>query len=141
MRIDFSNPEQFRELEKQAYHGTLEISDFPPCEYKYFAQLREIYYAYKFKGLAKSEAETMKRKLYSQYRNEKHDYDYYFRFVADWNANIRKSGTYRSEICKSSDIVEKFRFAVQCIGAMTGDYVFTRTELEKLENQKGEPKS
>lgn len=73
MKIDFSNPEQFRELEKQAWHGTLEISGFPPCEYKYFAQLREIFYAYKFEGLSKADAETHKKKILRQYQDEKRD--------------------------------------------------------------------
>ncbi len=137
MKIDFSNPEQFRKLEKQAYHGTLEISGFPPCEYKYFAQLRDIYYAFKFEGLSKDDAETRKKTILHQYQDEKNTYDNYFRFVKDWNSNILKSDVLRCQISKSSDIVEKLRLAVKCIGAMTGDTVFTRTELEKLEHQKG----
>jgi len=137
MKIDFSNPEIWKNLEKQAYSGTLEIGDFPPCEYKYFSELRNIYYAFKFEGLSRSDAETRKKNILRQYQEEKNNYDYYFRFVRDWNSNNIKSDLIRSQISKSSDLVEKLKLAVECIGALTGDTVFTRTELEKLENQKG----
>lgn len=133
MKTDFSNPAVWNSLEKQAYHGTLEISDYPPCEYKYFSELRQIYYAFKFEGLSRPDAEKQKIKLFRQYQSEKNTYDNYFQFVRDWNSNIGKSEFLRSQISKSSDIVEKLRLAVECIGALTGDTVFTRTELE---NQK-----
>ncbi len=137
MKTDFSNPEIFHQLEKQAYQGTIEISDFPPVEYKYFSELRQIYYAFKFDGLSRTDAEKQKIKLFRQYQDEKNTYDNYFQFVKDWNSNIIKSELLRSQIAKTSDFKEKYRLAVECIGALTGDTVFTRTELEKLENQKG----
>jgi len=137
MKTDFSNPEIFHQLEKQAYSGTIEISDFPPVEYKYFSELRQIYYAFKFEGLSRPDAEKQKSRLFRQYQDEKQDYDKYHQFVRDWNSNIIKSELLRSQISKSSDFAEKYRLAVECIGALTGDTVFTRTELEKLENQKG----
>jgi len=136
MKTDFSNPEIFHQLEKQAYQGTIEISGFPPVEYKYFSELRQIYYAFKFEGLSRPDAEKQKIELFRQYQSEKNTYDNYFQFVSDWNSNILKSDVLRCQISKSSDIVEKLRLAVECIGALSGDTVFTRTEIEKL-NQKG----
>ena len=141
MKTDFSNSAVWKSLEKQAYSGTIEISDFPPVEYKYFSELRQIYYAFKFEGLSQSDAEKLKIKLFRQYQSERNTYDNYFQFVKDWNSNIGKSEFLRSQISKSSDFAEKYRLAVECIGALTGDTVFTRTEIEKLKNQKGEPKS
>ena len=133
MKTDFSNSAVWKSLEKQAYQGTIEISDFPPVEYKYFSELRQIYYAFKFEGLSQSDAEKLKIKLFRQYQSEKNTYDNYFQFVKNWNSNIIKSELLRSQIAKTSDIVEKYQLAVECIGALTGDTVFTRTELE---NQK-----
>lgn len=133
---DFSDPEVFHSLEKQSYAGTLDYADFPPVEYLYFAELRKIYYAFKFEDLGKSEAEQRKKKLYSRYENEKHKADLAKQAIREWNDCIRKSDLLRSEIEKSSDPVEKYRLAVQCISAMTGDEVFTRTEIEKLESGK-----
>ena len=46
--INFSDADTFRRLERQTYNGTLDVSDFPPAEYKYFSELRKIYYAFKF---------------------------------------------------------------------------------------------
>jgi len=133
MKMDFSNPEVWKSLEKQAYSGTVEPERFPPVEYKYFSELRQIYYAFKFEGLSKPDAEKQKIKLFRQYQDEKQSYDKYHQFVKDWNEAIRKSELLRSQIAKSSDIAEKLKLAVECIGALTGDTVFTRTELE---NQK-----
>ncbi|MDE5884874.1 MAG: hypothetical protein K2H29_07370 [Oscillospiraceae bacterium] len=133
---DFSDPEVFRSLEKQSYTGTLDYADFPPVEYQYFAELRAIYYAFKFEDLGKSEAERRKKRLYSRYENERHKADLARQAIQKWNERIRMSDQLRSWISKSSDIVEKYRLAVQCIGAMTGDEVFTRTEIEKLESGK-----
>ena len=136
MKTDFSNSAVWKSLEKQAYQGTIEISDFPPVEYKYFSELRQIYYAFKFEGLSQSDAEKLKIKLFRQYQDEKQSYDKYHQFVKDWNQTIIKSELLRSQIAKSSDIAEKLKLAVECIGILTSDAVFTRTETEKL-NQKG----
>ena len=40
--LNFKNPDEFKRLEHQAYNGTLDVSDFPPAEYKYFSELRKI---------------------------------------------------------------------------------------------------
>ena len=31
--LNFKNPDEFKQLERQAYNGTLDVSDFPPAEY------------------------------------------------------------------------------------------------------------
>lgn len=133
---NFSDTEVFRSLEKQSYAGTLDYTSFPPVEYLYFSELRKIYEKFKFEYLEKSEAEQYKKRLRSRYQNEKHKADLAKLAIREWNEAIRKSDLLRSEICKSSDPVEKYRLAVQCIGAMTGDEVFTKTELEKMESRK-----
>lgn len=135
---DFTNPETFRDLERQAYDGTLGCSEFPPCEYQYFTELRNIYYAFKFEGLSKADAEAMKKKILHRYQQYQHEETLRMQFIREWNDNIRKSDILRSQISKSSDLVEKYTLAVQCIGAMTKDKVFTRTELEKLNQKEGD---
>ena len=131
---DFSNPEIFKQLEKQAYIGTINCENFPPAEYQYFMELRKIYYAFKFEGIDKLEAETQKKKLYSCYLHNADISARYQHVIQDWNANIRKCSTLRSEISKSKNLVEKYKLAIQCIGNMTGDNVFVKAELEKLKN-------
>lgn len=61
--LNFKDGNTFHRLERQAYDGTVDVSDFPPAEYKYFSELRKIYYAFKFEGLAKSDAEKQKAVL------------------------------------------------------------------------------
>ncbi len=136
MKIDFTNPQQFHELEKQSYHGTLDFDDFPPCEYQYFSKLRQIYYAFKFEGLSKEEAEKAKKHIYRQYQEHLQEHQYYSDFVKRWHQNIMNAGTYRNEILKTSNIVEKCILAVRCIGAMTGDEPFLKTALEQLKGVK-----
>lgn len=132
MSIDFQNPEQFHELEKQAYAGELDFNDFPPCEYKYFQRLCQVYYAFRFEGLLQNEAEQAKKHIYRQYQEDLQEHQRYSDFVKRWHENIRNAGTYRSEILKTSDIVEKYTLAVKCISAMTGDEPFLKTALEQL---------
>ena len=54
--LNFKDTDTFRKLERQAYDGTLDVSDFPSAEYMYFSELRKIYYAFKFENLPEEEA-------------------------------------------------------------------------------------
>lgn len=51
--------------------------------------------------------------------------------------NIRKLGTLRTEIAREPDERERLRLCIQAIGVMTGDKVFLKTELERMEDYHG----
>lgn len=78
-------------------------------------------------------AGAQKKLLLRQYMEFRAAYDSVcdgYRWQQD---NIRRASTLRNCVMKTNDIREKLRLAVQCIGAMTGDRVFEKTELRKLE--------
>ena len=38
--LNFKDKDTFRKLERQAYDGTIDVTKFPPAEYKYFSELK-----------------------------------------------------------------------------------------------------
>ncbi|MDE6501277.1 MAG: hypothetical protein K2L10_04270 [Ruminococcus sp.] len=131
--FDFNNPEDFRRAERLAYDGTLDWSDFPPPEYKYFAELRKVYYAFKFEGLAQEEAKRQKKALLIGYRKYLENFDYCVSVWGKYQDNIKIAEMLMTKIQKSHDIHEIAETAVRIIGLMTHDEVFLKTNLKKLE--------
>lgn len=41
-KINFNDPATFEKLEHMAYENTLDYTDFPPAEYKYFDKLSQL---------------------------------------------------------------------------------------------------
>lgn len=38
--LNFKDKDTFRKLERQAYDGTIDVTKFPPAEYRYFSELK-----------------------------------------------------------------------------------------------------
>ncbi|WP_295088224.1 hypothetical protein [Ruminococcus sp.] len=131
--IDFSDADVRKRLERQAYDGTLDVSDFPPAEYMYFSELRRIYYDYKFESLSKEDAELKKRLLIRRYNEAASEHIMFCRVYKDYQNNIRKAGTLISQIHKSHDIREIAQLACAAIGLMQGDNSFASIISHKLE--------
>lgn len=130
---DFSDPKQFKALERQAYDGTVDVSRFPPAAYRYFDSLRLLYARYKYDNLSKEDAAAEKQKLLAQYNEAtaavmgmKSAYQYY-------QDNIRKAGSLLSQIEKSHNIAEIAMLACECIGMMTNDTGFLKRQKSKFE--------
>lgn len=130
---DFNNPEDFAKLEKQAYDGTISISDFPPAAYRYFDKLRALYYEFKFKGLPKERAVKIKDKLLSDYKEANRAYNDWCDDHKERQECIRKAGTLLSDIEKEKDIVKAAFIAFEVIGRMTGDENFIKRQRKKWE--------
>lgn len=133
IKTDFNNPEDFRRLERLTYDGTLDYSDFPPPEYRYFSELRKIYHAFKFEGLSQEVAERQKKSLLIEYRRYLENFDYCRSVWKKYQDNIKVSEMLKTEIQKSHDIHDIAVTAVQAIGLMTHDESFIKTNTAKLE--------
>ncbi|MCM1315740.1 MAG: hypothetical protein NC244_10290 [Alistipes senegalensis] len=131
--FDFNNPEDFRCAERRAYDGTLNYSDFPPSEYKYFSELRKIYHAFKFEGLSQEDAERQKKSLLIDYHKYLENFDYCRSVWKKYQDNIRVSEMLKTDIQKSHDTYDIAVTAVRAVGLMTHDKTFIKTNLEKLE--------
>ncbi|MDE5582191.1 MAG: hypothetical protein K2J08_00595 [Ruminococcus sp.] len=132
-KFDFNNPEDFRRAERLTYDGTLDVSDFPPAEYKYFSELRKIYHAFKFEELIKSDAEKRKSILLRRYREDSEEHRYRLEVCRRYQENIRTAEMLMTEIQKSHDVHDIAVTAVEAVGLMTGDETFIKTNLAKME--------
>ena len=52
--------------------------------------------------------------------------------MEEYQLNIRKAGTLRSEIDKAVTVEDKLRYALECIEAMTGETGFAKRNLKEL---------
>ncbi|MDE5772734.1 MAG: hypothetical protein K2I06_14130 [Ruminococcus sp.] len=132
-KTDFNNPEDFRRLERLTYDGTLDYSDFPPPEYRYFSELRKIYQAFKFEGLSQEDAERQKKSLLIDYRKYLENFSNARKTYAEWQDNIKVSEMLKTDIQKSHDIHDIAVTAVKAVGLMTHDESFIKTNTAKLE--------
>ena len=130
--INFQDEAIFKKLESECYTDTLDFDSFPAAEYKYFSRLRKIYSDYKFGGLDKDTAAKRKAGIYADYRLDAERDGLIGRVYAEYQDNIRKAGTLRSEIDKAKTAEDKLRYALECIEAMTGETGFSRRNLNEI---------
>ena len=130
--INFQDEEIFKKLESECYTDTLDFDSFPAAEYKYFSRLRKIYSDYKFGGLDKDTAAKRKAVIYSDYRQDAERDGLIGKVYAEYQENIRKAGTLRSDIDKAKTAEDKLRYALECIEAMTGETGFAKRNLKEL---------
>ena len=133
--INFQDEEIFKKLESECYTDTLDFDSFPAAEYKYFSRLRKIYSDYKFGGLDKDTAAKRKAGIYADYKQDAERDGLIGRVYAEYQLNIRKAGTLRSDIDKAKTVEDKLRYALECIEAMTGETGFARRNLNALYNE------
>ena len=130
--VNFQDEEIFKKLESECYTDTLDFDSFPAAEYKYFSRLRKIFSDYKFNGLDKDTAAKRKAVIYAEYRHDAERDGLIGRVYAEYQENIRKSGTLRSDIDKAVTVEDKLRYALECIEAMTGETGFAKRNLKEL---------
>ena len=130
--INFQDEEIFKKLESECYTDTLDFDSFPSAEYKYFSRLRKIFSDYKFNGLDKGTAAKRKAGIYADYRQDAERDGLIGRVYAEYQENIRKAGTLRSDIDKAKTVEDKLRYCLECIEAMTGETGFAKRNLKEL---------
>ena len=130
--VNFQDEEIFKKLESECYTDTLDFDSFPAAEYKYFSRLRKIYSDYKFNGLDKDTAAKRKAGIYADYRQDAERDGLIGRVYAEYQDNIRKAGTLRSDIDKAKTVEDKLKYCLECIEAMTGETGFAKRNLKEL---------
>ena len=130
--INFRDEAIFKKLESECYTDTLDFDSFPVSEYKYFSRLRKIFSDYKFNGLDKGTAAKRKAVIYAEYKQDAERDGLIGRVYAEYQENIRKAGTLRSDIDKAKTAEDKLRYCLECIEAMTGETGFARRNLNEI---------
>lgn len=131
--LNFKDKDTFNKLERKAYDGTIDVTKFPPAEYKYFSELRKIYYAFKFDGLSKEEAYSRKQILFRKYTEDISKHERCVAVYAQFQENICKASENISRIEKSHDVSEIAMLACEALGAMMGEDTFYGRQKRKLE--------
>lgn len=134
--LNFKNTDTFRKLERQAYDGTVDVSHFPPAEYKYFSELKKLYYAFKFEGLPKEEASHKKRILLKKYREDISEHERSLDVYKQYQNNIRIAELNLSKIEKSHNVSEIALLACESLGAVMGEESFYNRQKQKILEEK-----
>lgn len=134
--LNFKDAATIKKLERQAYDGTIDVSDFPPAEYMYYSELRKIYYAFKFEGLSREEASRRKQILYRRYQDAVSEHERCCEVYREYQNNILRAGTLISQINKSQNIHEIAVLACTAIGLMQGERTFAPLQIRKMEGLK-----
>ena len=114
-------------IEKAAMSGEMpRLLTIP--EKQLFRQLRALYTEYRAGKYTREQARLEKGVIYADFESTKKT----FSVMEEYQLNIRKAGTLRSEIDKAKTLEEKLRYCLECIEAMTGEVGFARRNLNEI---------
>ena len=114
-------------IEKAAMNGEMpKLLTIP--EKQLFRQLRALYTEYRAGKYTREQARTDKGLIYADSEST----EKLFSVMEEYQLNIRKAGTLRSDIDKAKTVEDKLRYALECIEAMTGETGFSRRNLNEI---------
>ena len=114
-------------IEKAAMSGEMpKLLTIP--EKQLFRQLRALYTEYRAGKYTREQARLEKGVIYADFEST----EKLFSVMAEYQSNIRKAGTLRSDIDKAKTVEDKLRYALECIEAMTGETGFARRNLNEI---------
>ena len=114
-------------IEKAAMSGEMpKLLTIP--EKQLFRQLRALYTEYRAGKYTREQARIEKGIIYADFEST----EKLFSVMEEYQLNIRKAGTLRSEIDKAVTAEDKLRYALECIEAMTGETGFSRRNLNEI---------
>ena len=117
-------------IEKAAMSGEMpRLLTIP--EKQLFRQLRALYTEYRAGKYTREQARLEKGVIYADFEST----EKLFSVMEEYQLNIRKAGTLRSDIDKAKTAEDKLRYALECIEAMTGETGFSRRNLNALHNE------
>ena len=113
-------------IEKAAMNGEMpRLLTIP--EKQLFRQLRALYTEYRTGKYTREQARIEKGVIYADFEST----NKLFSVMAEYQNNIRKAGTLRSDIDKAVTVEDKLRYALECIEAMTEETGFAKRNLKE----------
>ena len=114
-------------IEKAAMSGEMpKLLTIP--EKQLFRQLRALYTEYRAGKYTREQARIEKGVIYADFEST----EKLFSVMEEYQLNIRKAGTLRSDIDKAKTVEDKLRYCLECIEAMTGETGFSRRNLNEI---------
>ena len=114
-------------IEKAAMNGEMpKLLTIP--EKQLYRQLRALYTEYRAGKYTREQARIEKGIIYADFEST----EKLFSVMKEYQENIRKAGTLRSDIDKAKTAEDKLRYCLECIEAMTGETGFARRNLNEI---------
>lgn len=114
-------------IEKAAMNGEMpKLLTIP--EKQLYRQLRALYTEYRAGKYTREQARFEKGVIYADFEST----EKLFSVMEEYQLNIRKAGTLRSDIDKAGTAEDKLRYCLECIEAMTGETGFARRNLNEI---------
>ena len=129
-RINFNDNDQFARLERLAYSGTLDYTDFPAAEYKYFDKLSELGRSHRAGCLPKDICKEYKEAYLNEYFADRNNLQRNLWAMKKYQDNIRKSDELRCMIDKTESNIEKLGLALKLVELLTGEDGFAERNLK-----------
>ncbi len=119
--FDGLNEGEFKELQKSAWDGILDYSEFPACEYKFFDAVRIAGYRHRHEkrpmDFCRADIAQAKR-VYSRETEERR---YSLEMHGKYQDAILKTDALRCELTKAKEPGEKLYCALEIIELITGE--------------------
>ena len=112
---EFNNPEKFAELERQAYNGQLDFSEFPAAEYRYFDRIQSIGYKVRHEGFPRELAVQDRDKALKDYREDIDVLKNNIRAAEQYTESRIRMGALVNEIYKEHSPLGKLRLALRFV--------------------------
>lgn len=86
-----------------------------------YLNLRNIYHMYRIGAMTKEIASKEKKLVLAAYNKERELQSQLAAIASECDENLKKSTDLRMAINKAPNLKDKFRLAIECIAALTGD--------------------
>lgn len=143
MNYDFLDPEVFKKLETDCYKAgvrgcTIDYSNFPAAEYRYFERLCGVYTKYSREEISLEEAKAQKLALYKDYKNDLAQYLKYSEICRKHQETVKATELLCAALCKMvikfpEDVNEALKKALAIVSAARGEDVTEKTVLRNME--------
>ena len=121
VKINFNDPEQFRQLERQAYDGQLDFNDFPAAEHRYFDRVQNAGYRVRHEGYPKDFARQDISMAKRDYLNDLDTLQDNLRAQKQYTEARIRMGQLVNEIYKEHSPLGKRRLALEFVELTIGE--------------------
>lgn len=134
---DYKDLEQFKKNKQIVYEYArndkpINLTNLSAPEYKYFAELYDLYNNLAHNVITKESAAESEKKLYNEYVNFMNSHTEYLSLCAVMQTNIQKASGLQSEVEKAKTIEKKLDAALRMCEAMTGETGFYSRNIRIL---------
>ena len=141
---NFFDTDVFKKLESDCYRAgvqgkTIDYSDFPAAEYRYFERLCGVYAKFSRNEITLEEAKAQKQLFFKDYKNDIAQYLKYSDVCKKHQETVKATEHLCAALCKMvikfpEDVNEALKKALAIVSAARGEDVTEKTVLRNMED-------